>query len=229
MSLAKPNAADATQEYRGPIVEVVTDVSVELLPDESVDMKPMPSLVRRAMAHASSIAPIAVDVRSPDASLEFPHPVSPELFADDTSELLANDSGAVLLTHEPPQWRLPLFASVMVLAAILVGIALGQRAGSSDDALLAAAETRLPKMEPKRALEPEPTPAPMPAKAPEPSTGTISSPKWAKGRRVLVDGRDVGTSGALETACGKHVVKIGPAGKAREITIPCGGTITVLP
>ena len=82
------HSADATQEYRGPVVEVLTDVSVELLPDESVDVRPMPSPASPSMIAQSmrrtTLSPVAVDA---NASMEFPHPVAPELFADGTGEL----------------------------------------------------------------------------------------------------------------------------------------------
>jgi hypothetical protein len=223
----KQHAADATQEYRGPIVEVVTDVSVELLPDESVDARPLPSMVKRALSHSHSVSPIALDVRAPDASLEFPHPVSPELFADDTNELLANDSGAIAVTREPPRWRFTVITAVMVFVAMVVGGALGVRAGRSDDSQAAATHPKMPRVE--IPLVDAPPPAP-PAAAPTVSTtGTITSPKWARGRHVFLDGKDVGLSGVLEAACGRHVVKIGPSGKARDVTVPCGGTVSVLP
>ena len=246
------HSADATQEYRGPIDEIVTDVSMELLPDASVAGRPLPSLVKQAIARAQSLAPLAIDpaaaeaVRppSPDASLfEFPLPVSPELFADATGELAPTDFDDTLPPlHEPPKWRFAAFATVMVAAGLILGLAVGGRTRVSEppatDATLATTSkpierTHVALPDPAtvaKVAAPTEASAPTPIAAPAaPTTGTLLTPKWAKNRRLFVDGKELGLSGKLEAACGVHKVKVGIVGRTRKTTIPCGGEVTVLP
>ena len=126
--------ADKTTEYRGRVetVEVLTDVTMELLPDDTG------ALPRKIAAALATFPPVAIDTvrstaptstRSPDASLEFPNPLRPELFADATSELRVPDfdDDDVLPVREPPRWRLFAFAGAMVAAATLVGFGFAGR------------------------------------------------------------------------------------------------------
>ena len=245
-----PRDADSTQEYRGPIEEVFDEPVHVLLP--------------RVVAPPVSIAPIAFDARrpsvpppssrrllssrSPDASLEFPHPVSPELFADTTAELEVEEEPAAPTPLMPLKWRFIAFTSIMVVAAILVGLAIGGRSSVVQTAEAPAATVESKPISAKTLDLPDPaamhTSAVTPQKQADPAsttiattiattlaptTGTIVSPKWAAKRRVFVDGKELGRSGELEAACGLHVVKIGVAGKPRKVTVPCGGKVNVSP
>lgn len=71
------------------------------------------------------------------------------------------------------------------------------------------------------------TPAPAtPAAAP--GMGTLRTDDATPGRRIFVDKRAVGqTPVAVQVKCGKHEVKIGSAGHAVELDVPCEGEITV--
>jgi hypothetical protein len=239
MQRQRANSADATQEYRGEIVEVAHD---------------------RVQARAPSLAPIALDAhrrpqvttsaapprrppprRSPDASLEFPHPVDPALFAEaEDSHEIAPDFDDELPPPRPDRTRLRYvtFTGVMVLAGILFGLAIGSRSrasvASDGDTTTASKpidkkKADLPAMTaPTSAATTTTTAAPTPTAAP--TTGTIASPKWATGRRVYMDGgKDFGPAGSAVVPCGTHVVQIGTSGKPRKVNVPCGGSVTVLP
>jgi hypothetical protein len=53
-------------------------------------------------------------------------------------------------------------------------------------------------------------------------------PSEAKGHRVFIDGRLTPAGPPpLKVKCGKHVVKIGSASKARPVSLPCGGELTL--
>ena len=229
-----PNA-DATQEYRGPIDEVVTDATMELVLDEPA---------RRPLRR--TLAPLALDARrpeapkrrmppprrSPDASLEFPHPVSPELFADWDDERFPELDDVLPARRPPPRWGFFVFTGAMVVAGVVIGLALGSGSGVSTIATTANAAppkaVATTSAAPVVAEEPKPPP-PVAIEPIGKPRGTITSPKWASGRRVFVDDRDVGVSGTVDAECGDHVVKIGLKGKARKVTVPCGGKVTVLP
>ena len=250
-------SADATQEYRGPIVEVVTDVTVELVPEERPVVLRAPQPVQMLAPKATSIAPVAVSPRpssapprpppprrSPDASLEFPHPVSPELFADSSGEM--GEMGEMVPDFDdelpPPKRdttrvRYVAFTGVMVVAGILLGLAIGSRSHASvtdADSTAAKPSTTIARKPaslstPTTATDTTQTAAASPATA-TPTTGTIVSPKWAKGRRVYMDGgKDFGPAGSVDVACGTHVVQIGTTGKPRKVNVPCGGQVNVLP
>ena len=58
--------------------------------------------------------------------------------------------------------------------------------------------------------------------------GSIDTAGTLAGRRVFVDGHVVGqTPGAMLVKCGPHKVKVGSAGHAQKIDVPCGGSIAV--
>ena len=256
--------ADKTTEYRGrvEVVEVLTDVTMELLPDESA------ALPRKIAAALATFPPVAIDAvrppapvppRSPDASLEFPTPLRPELFVDSTNELRVPDfdDEDPLPTREPPRWRLFAFAGAMVAAATLVGFAF---AGRSRVSTVEETPTAAKPPPITRSTINLPDPASMGA-APAATTttataktattttatvtatttttaaapiakdkiGLLVTPLWAKGRNVWVDGVIFGVSPKVEAACGKHVVKVGDKGKARSVNIPCGGKVVVAP
>jgi hypothetical protein len=45
---------------------------------------------------------------------------------------------------------------------------------------------------------------------------------------VFMDGHIVGASGqTFRVTCGPHVVRIGTAGRAQSVLVPCGGEIAV--
>jgi hypothetical protein len=233
-TVSRPASADATMEYRGPIVEVVPEGASEV------------AARRESGVRALSLAPVAVEAmrpssapprrppprRSPDASLEFPHPVDPALFADASSELVP-DFDDELPPPRPDRTRIRYvaFTGVMVLAGILFGLAIGSRSRAS-----VASDGDTTTQSPPIAHKPPSLPAPTiatttaPTAAPAPTTGSIVSPKWATGRRVYMDGgKDFGPAGNAEVPCGTHVVQIGTSGKPRKVNVPCGGNVTVLP
>jgi hypothetical protein len=143
-------------EYRGPIDEVVTDVSVELIGEPTRgDVHPM---VAAAIERAKSLTPVAMTAPrpsgppprrklNPDASLEFPHPLNPALYGDDAEHDAHHAHHAHHGEHygleafesmvedelppprrEVPRWRFVAVAGVMTLAAIVIGLALGSHA-----------------------------------------------------------------------------------------------------
>jgi hypothetical protein len=224
----------------------------------------------REVVRVPSIAPIAVDAapialvvqrasttpprkppprRSPDASLEFPHPVDPALFEDaEDSHELAPDFDDELPPPPTNRSRVRYFAftGVMVMAGILFGLAIGSRSRASvasdgeekaeTKSNANAKKTELPAMEtPKAATTATTTSTTNNAttkatSTPASTVGTIASPKWATGRRVYMDGgKDWGPAGSAEVPCGTHVVQIGASGKPRKVNVPCGGSVTVLP
>jgi hypothetical protein len=62
----------------------------------------------------------------------------------------------------------------------------------------------------------------------DPEMTLVSAPPSAKGHRVFVDGRVIGTAGKpMQTKCGEHRVKVGSAGTAKAVQLPCGGVITL--
>ena len=59
-----------------------------------------------------------------------------------------------------------------------------------------------------------------------PFTGLLEFPASAEGHRVYVDGKLIGIAGPPTlVGCGPRVVRIGSAGKDREIVVPCGGRL----
>jgi hypothetical protein len=254
---------DATTEYTGRVeeVEVLTDVTMELLPDET-GHAPL-------AAKLASLAPVAIDARpsatparipprrDPDASLEFPGPLRPELYADSTAELrLAafddDDTRATETRRPAPRWRLHAFAAVMIVCSALVGFAFAGRSRVTTVEETPAAR-KAPVIERKTIALPDPetvsagsatatvtatatatatanatVSATVTAK-PKEKIGLLVTPNWAKGRNVWVDGVIFGVSPKVEAACGKHVVKVGDKGKARTVLIPCGGKVVVAP
>jgi hypothetical protein len=60
------------------------------------------------------------------------------------------------------------------------------------------------------------------------TTGEIQTSARPLAHRVFVDGRFVGESGGTITLpCGEHSVRVGGAGKAQTVTVPCGGAVVV--
>lgn len=168
---------------------------------------------------------------SPDASLQFPHPVDPALFADETGELF-EPTRQMPTVRRDPRVMLAGFAAVLTVAAIILGLGLASRSAAQTTAAIdKAAEVPLPGAapEPAKKLEPVEAPPAKPEEKPLPTTGTITSPTWTTGRRIFVDAKMVGQGPKVEVACGPHLVRIGSAGKTRKIDVPCGGTIHVTP
>lgn len=60
--------------------------------------------------------------------------------------------------------------------------------------------------------------------------GYVLTPESEKGHRLFVNGRFRGAAGTpLLVACGTHEVKIGSAGAPRDVSVPCGGSVSVEP
>jgi serine/threonine protein kinase len=78
---------------------------------------------------------------------------------------------------------------------------------------------------------PTPTPTSSSNPMPGPSTstsGTIKTNEAIKDRRVWVDGKLVGqTPDSFQVPCGSHEVRVGSAGKAQSVDVPCGGEVSV--
>jgi hypothetical protein len=79
---------------------------------------------------------------------------------------------------------------------------------------------------------PAPAPAPV-ARAASPiprGMGELRLPPSATGHRLFVDNRPVGdASSRVRVACGRHVVRVGSAGRKLTINVPCGGAVDVTP
>lgn len=61
-----------------------------------------------------------------------------------------------------------------------------------------------------------------------PNKGVLAFAPAASGHRIWVDGALVG-DGRQTLPCGLHSVKVGSAGRARTVNVPCGGEVTVEP
>jgi hypothetical protein len=61
-----------------------------------------------------------------------------------------------------------------------------------------------------------------------PFTGLLDFPPAAEGHRVYVDGKMVGVPPQpILVGCGPRVVRIGSAGKDRDVIVPCGGHLAL--
>lgn len=219
--------ADRTLEYRarrkpGPDDRLATQ---------------MPSLVAEVLDRARTLAPVTIrEVRSadrtedididvaalsPDASLQFPHPVDPTLFADDSSEIFEPTRKMRALRRDP-RLMIAAFGAIVTAAAIVLGLGLAHRPTPAPVVVEPSAPAAPIASAPAAVEAPPPPPA-------LPTTGTITTPTWAKGRRVFVDGKMAGESPRLEIACGTHRVRVGTAGRTRSVDVPCGGSVLVTP
>lgn len=160
----------------------------------------------------ASIAPIALDA----SDLE-----------DDIEEVSIHE-----LLQEEPRGRRRSFAFAAV-ALLAIGLAASVlRSGERRTFLAASLEPPPPVV--ATLAPPPPPPSPPTAAAPLPpkpgTTGTIVTPLWARGRRVWIDGKLVrGHAPRIEATCGKHLVKIGAYAKGKQVDIPCGGDVKVVP
>jgi serine/threonine-protein kinase len=86
-----------------------------------------------------------------------------------------------------------------------------------------------PRASPPRDPAPPTTPEAPPIATSVPATnGELQTSARPFVHRVFVDGRFVGESGAAITLpCGVHSVRIGAAGTAQSVTVPCGGVVEV--
>jgi hypothetical protein len=58
--------------------------------------------------------------------------------------------------------------------------------------------------------------------------GDVRTDESAKGHRVFIDGRVVGSGeNAYRVSCGKHTVRIGSNGPDMPVRVPCGGEVSV--
>ena len=87
--------------------------------------------------------------------------------------------------------------------------------------------TPAPVVAPSRATPPAapvaaPTIIELPSSGVEPDRTRVVFPAYAKGHRIWVDGRMLPTASApTKLRCGKHTIKIGSAGRARALELPC--------
>jgi len=93
---------------------------------------------------------------------------------------------------------------------------------------VASAAEPKPEPKPEAKVEPKPEPkAETPAPAAGGNTGTLVVERGG-GHRIYLDGKVVAQgAGSHVVSCGKHTVRVGSDGKAQEVTVPCGGSITV--
>lgn len=94
------------------------------------------------------------------------------------------------------------------------------------------------KIDPPPVGKPQPKPAPVVRTdavkaAPSPKTqtngqtGIVRTYNTAAGKAVFVDGKQAGVAPApLTVQCGPHSIRVGE-GKARNVSVPCGGNVTV--
>ena len=74
------------------------------------------------------------------------------------------------------------------------------------------------------------TPGPSAGSAPRSGTGALELPASAMGHRIFIDGQFGGdASPRVQVTCGRHTVRIGTAGRAQSVNIPCGGSIPLAP
>jgi hypothetical protein len=60
------------------------------------------------------------------------------------------------------------------------------------------------------------------------STGELVPPASAAGHRIYVDGRVVGEgTKPIRVPCGRHLVRVGSAGRARAVDVPCGDSLSL--
>lgn len=94
-----------------------------------------------------------------------------------------------------------------------------------------------PKAEPPKAEPPKATTAKgeVPTLSVEslpsapPTKGTVVFGPSASGHRAWIDGAIVNPDTRQTVACGLHAIRVGSAGKARTVNVPCGGEIAVDP
>jgi serine/threonine-protein kinase len=73
--------------------------------------------------------------------------------------------------------------------------------------------------------EPSPAPAAVEDAIP-PDVGELRMPPEAAGHRIYVDGRTVSEGAeAVRVSCGPHTVRIGSAGRAQRVDVPCGAAL----
>lgn len=72
------------------------------------------------------------------------------------------------------------------------------------------------------------TTAPAVAATGSATNGTIRTTASANGHRVFIDGKMAGQGArTFAVKCGKHSVRIGGAGPAKDVDVPCGGEVLV--
>jgi hypothetical protein len=76
--------------------------------------------------------------------------------------------------------------------------------------------------------KPKPTVATQPKPAPKANqTGLVRTYTTAAGKAIFIDGKQAGVAPApLTVQCGPHSIRVG-TGKARNVSVPCGGNVTV--
>jgi hypothetical protein len=101
----------------------------------------------------------------------------------------------------------------------------------------AAAAPVAPAVADTPVVAPAPAPAPVPSISVEalaappipPDSSLVTFPAYAQGHRVFIDGRIVAVAEGTPTKlkCGRHMVKIGAARKARVLDFACGREVLV--
>jgi hypothetical protein len=195
---------------------------LELLDELELIEEPKPNEGLRALAAPAgapswqppSIAPLAMDAPSKIAPIWAPPPAASR------------------------SWRRPIVAGVAV-TLLAAGIAAGaflrpggagspERIGRTERTEPAAAASPVVLAAAPAPVEASPAPAVAVvdvATLPRPHEGTILG---AHGHRLWVDGHLVDGSTAV-VACGRHVVQVGSAGTPRDVSVPCGDAVAVLP
>jgi hypothetical protein len=147
-------------------------------------------------------------------------------------------------------WVVAGVSAIAAAAAIVIVIASGKPASPAKAAATAtaAATTAEPPRAHSPAVPPPPettaapkttataTPAATPSAAPtstvaaspKTETGTLITSAVPGGHRLFIDNKFVGVTGRPVTVkCGKHNVRVGGKGDAKDYDVPCGGEVTI--
>jgi serine/threonine protein kinase len=120
----------------------------------------------------------------------------------------------IALQPPPKKQKFPAWAIALLIAVPLAGIA----------AIVVAAGLRSTTSSPSAVG----VTASAAGSAPS-GVGNVVVPPEKKGNPVWIDEHLVGESpGSFQVACGLHSVRIGSAGAAQQVSVPCGGDVAVL-
>ncbi len=85
-----------------------------------------------------------------------------------------------------------------------------------------------PQLQPPSTVVTAPPPPPAPAPTIDPSTTLVTFPPYAEGHRIFFDGKLVPYDGSpVALKCGHHVLRIGLAGRVRNVSFACGEATTL--
>jgi hypothetical protein len=130
-----------------------------------------------------------------------------------------------------------------IMAAVVFGGAAGGAVIFGPRVIAMLRETDAPASTPVIAVQsppstvvtvPPPPPPPPPSVAPaapviDSSSTLVTFPPYATGHRIFVDGvlLNVDVSAPVKLKCGRHVIRIGTAGRVRGVNLQCGSELTL--